>query len=720
MSHTFLAKPPPRAPQPAVPIVGADLLNNTPSDDELDADALTLPSAWAPPVRPPVPVVASLVPLAGAVVLWLVTGSPMMLWFALLGPLIAGGTMLDAARSGRKSQRRADADAQAQRERVGAVVAQLHERERLRLWARHPDVASYLQRDTEIWRAGARRSDALVIGSALVPSGLRVTGGERDPRSVEVRRHAAWIADAPLIVRASDGATAVGSPMLAASVQRAWLLQLCAALPPGELRIVGALKGELEWAEELPHRRATGGIALALIRPGEQPPAEADIVLARCLPGDPLPPRCGAVVTVESLNDARLDSAGESVSVTVEAIAREQAVAIAALFNERAAGAWGYSRSHEPLLLAEVVSAALGGSSGSLPAVIGKDSGEIAVVDLVADGPHAVVAGVTGSGKSELLITWILALCAVHSTAQVNFLLADFKGGTAFDSLAALPHVTGVITDLDGTGARRALQSLRAEVRWREACIAEAGARDILDPRVELPRLVVVVDEFAALLGDHPELHAVFADVAARGRALGMHLILGTQRVAGVVRDSLLANCPLRICLRVTDGADSRAVVGVDDAAMLPGGANGRGLALVRRSADSHPRRVRIALSQAADIDAVRGADGPSPRRPWLPSLPSEIRLGELARTRGSTSGLLLGLADEPERQRQWPMTVDFDDRALLIVGGAGSGRSNALELLAAQATGRVVSCEFLLTPSKPGIASCRLPISELSRARWY
>ena len=135
----------------------------------------------------------------------------------------------------------------------------------------------------------------------------------------------------------------------------------------------------------------------------------------------------------------------------------------------------------------------------------------------------------------------------------MSFLLADFKGGTAFDALAGVPHVTGVITDLDGAGARRAIESLRAEVRWREAAIAGAGARDILDPRVDLPRLVVVVDEFAALLGDHPELHAVFTDVAARGRALGMHLVLGTQRAAGVIRDSLLANCPLRISLRVTD-----------------------------------------------------------------------------------------------------------------------------------------------------------------------
>jgi DNA segregation ATPase FtsK/SpoIIIE, S-DNA-T family len=326
-----------------------------------------------------------------------------------------------------------------------------------------------------------------------------------------------------------------------------------------------------------------------------------------------------------------------------------------------------------------------------------------------------VVAGVTGSGKSELLITWILALCTTHSTAEVNFLLADFKGGTAFDALEGLPHVTGVITDLDGTGARRAIQSLRAEVRWRESVLAEMGARDVLDPRVALPRLVVVVDEFAALLGDHPELHAVFSDVAARGRALGLHLVLGTQRAAGVIRDSLLANCPLRISLRVTDGGDSRALLGVDDAAQLPGGLEARGLALIRRAADAAPRQVRIALSSPADIDAARHSTGPTPRRPWLPALPLRVTLSELQSHEQREGDLLLGLADEPERQRQRAFTLTSRNRSMLVVGAAGAGKSNTLELIAAQtpdAVARVpadpesawdVLAELVEQPAKPG-----------------
>lgn len=324
-----------------------------------------------------------------------------------------------------------------------------------------------------------------------------------------------------------------------------------------------------------------------------------------------------------------------------------------------------------------------------LSACIGLEGSTPAVIDLVADGPHAVVAGMTGSGKSELLVSWVLALCAGRSPREVSLLLADFKGGTAFDALAALPHVTGVITDLDGAGARRAIQSLRAEVRWREGELARVGARDIRDPRVELSRLVVVVDEFAALLGDHPELHAVFTDIAARGRALGMHLVLGTQRVSGVVRDALLANCPLRVSLRVADAADSRAVIGTDEAARISGGASTRGVALVRRSADSAPRRIRVALSDPGDVAAIAaGVEGQRPRRPWLPELPERVELDDLLSAPPAEHGadLVLGLADDPDHQRQTPIGVRIEDRGVLILGATGTGRTTALQTLGAQA----------------------------------
>lgn len=659
----------------------------------LDDEPLALPAAWTPPPRPPLPIVAAMVPVVGAVALWLVTGSLFSLWFALLGPLIAAATMLDARRGARRDGRRAAADAVRARDEVAAAVAARHDGERAQLWARHPDVARLVTREGEIWRGG--RDARLVIGEGERASVVRVTGGDGDPDAAGLRRRAARVSGAPVTIPLAAGVVVVGGETLATAVQRALVLQACLAFAPDELRVVGPLGRGLDWMEALPHRESQAGSALAIVGPGELVPADADLVIARGRPGEPLPPRCQAVLTISSPDVARLEHTGEVVPVRVEAVSRGQAEEIAAELSARAEHSLGVQRGvPEPIALGPLL-AAVPATPGGMPAAIGASRGEPVLVDLVADGPHAVVAGVTGSGKSELLITWILALCATHSTDEVTFLLADFKGGTAFDGLAGVPHVSGVITDLDGSGARRAIESLRAELRRREAAIAAAGARDIGDPRVRLPRLVVVVDEFAALLGDHPELHGLFADLAARGRALGIHLILGTQRASGVIRDNLLANCPLRISLRVTDAADSRALLGTDDAARLPGGVSGRGTAFVRRAGDASPQQVRIALSGPDDVAAaaLRIGDG-APSRPWLPELPRLLTLDELtarptAERQAPPAGtVLLGLADEPERQRQPVAFLGGSDRALLVLGGPASGVSNVLDLIAAQLRG--------------------------------
>ncbi|MDN3497492.1 FtsK/SpoIIIE domain-containing protein [Planococcus sp. APC 4015] len=652
-------------------------------DDLLDIDQLSLPDAWAPPPRPPLPLVASTVPVLGAVALWLVTGSVFALLLAALGPLIAAASVVDGQRGARRDRKKAGADAAAARERVTQAVERRHARERRMLSAQHPDAAAFVRKDGDIWRRAPERADALVVGRGVVASEVRVTGGAGDDLSSAVRARATRLSAAPVVVSASAGVAVVGAGALAAAVHRALVLQMCLAVPPDDLQIVGGLAPGLEWVEKLPHRAAGGGRRLSVTAE----PSGADVVIALVDPEAPIPPGCAAILTTSSLGGATLDHRGVLRELAVEAVGAEQAQWIADELAERAASTLGIMPpSQAPVAFADLLAAAPPARYGALPAVLGLGAGSASVVDLVADGPHAVVAGVTGSGKSELLITWVLALAATHSTAQVSFLLADFKGGTAFDGLRALPHVTGVITDLDGSGARRAIESLRAEVRWREGELARLGARDILDPRVELPRLVVVVDEFAALLGDHPELHAVFGDIAARGRALGMHLVLGTQRISGVVRDSLLANCPLRVSLRVTDAADSRAVIGTDEAARLPGAV--RGIALVKRGADTAPHRVRIALSTPGDVAAIEvSAVGPVPRRPWLPDLPRRLELGELGELGGGDGGvLLLGLADEPLVQRQRPVGLAPGDRGLLVVGGPGAGKSTALGTVAAQA----------------------------------
>ena len=234
--------------------------------------------------------------------------------------------------------------------------------------------------------------------------------------------------------------------------------------------------------------------------------------------------------------------------------------------------------------------------------------GRTVAVDLVTDGPHALVAGTTGAGKSELLTTLVLALALTHPPDRLAILLVDFKGGTGLGPVAGLPHVLEHVTDLDAAHARRVLASLRAELRRREAVLAAAGARDLLeldpaDPTTP-PRLLVVVDELRALTEDVPDASAALTRIAAQGRALGVHLVLATQRPAGAVGADLRANVALRIALRVTDQADSTDVLDAPDAARLDPATPGR--AWVRRGTRPlEPVQVARAVAAAA-VPVVR------------------------------------------------------------------------------------------------------------------
>lgn len=648
---------------------------------------LTLPPLPAPARRSSVPLLASVVPVVGAVALWVFTGSVFALWFAALGPLIALATAIDARRSTRRERRRGARDRERTCERLRDVIAARHAQERAALWAQHPDVLGYLDDPREIWRAVPGREGTLVVGRGRVASAVRVTGDE-DADLDALRERALALEDAPVVVPAADGIVVAGPPALAEAVARALVVQLCCRSAPGVLGVPGAHEQLPDWARALPHRRFGGHVSCLLDARGAVARGAADAAVVVVAPGAPPPPQCAAVLTITGIGTARLDHAGRTRHVRVEALGEEQALRIATQLAHRAAAIGGIDRVPDAVAFGELAAsrtAVPGLAAPGLAVPIGRDGVGDACVDLVADGPHAVVVGVTGAGKSELLITWIAALCAAHSTREVVFLLADFKGGTAFDTLARLPHVTGVLTDLDGAGARRALESLRAELRHRESVLAGVGARDIDDPAVDLPRLVIVVDEFAALLQTHTELGALFADVGARGRALGMHLVLGTQRASGVLRDALLANCPLRIALRVADPADSRLVVGTDAAAALPGDLAGRGLALVRRAADAAPRLIRVARTTAADVAGLAADSGeePPPRRPWQPALPAEVALAEFDAPPEGV--LVLGLADEPEHQRHVVAGLAPADAGLLVVGGPGSGRTTAVAVLAAQ-----------------------------------
>jgi DNA segregation ATPase FtsK/SpoIIIE, S-DNA-T family len=368
---------------------------------------------------------------------------------------------------------------------------------------------------------------------------------------------------------------------------------------------------------------------------------------------------------------------------------------------------------------------------GTLRAVIGQSSSGPHALDLRTDGPHALVGGTTGAGKSELLQAWILSMAAAHSPQRVTFLLVDYKGGAAFADCEKLPHCVGLVTDLSPHMVRRALTSLGAELKYREELLREHDAKDL--PALEAqgfvgapPSLVVVVDEFAALADEVPEFVDGMIDVAQRGRSLGIHLIMATQRPTGVITGNLRANTNLRLALRLADEADSIDVLGTDVAATFDPDTPGRAVSksgpgrLVPFQASyaggwtTSEREVPEILVQelaltgtatweppagdpierdrnATDIKrlvasirgAVAAADIPDPRKPWQPVLPATRSLAHVHRD-GVDTALTFGIADDPDKQRQIAVAFRPDqDGSMVAYGTGGSGKSTFLRSVA-------------------------------------
>jgi S-DNA-T family DNA segregation ATPase FtsK/SpoIIIE len=630
----------------------------------------------APPFR--FPVLASAAPLAVAAVLWLLTSSPYSLLFALLGPVTAVASFADSRFGGRRARRRERTRYEDEVRAAREAVESAHDEERAVLAERTPGATELLSRtgaDPARWRyAGGPVSIAL--GTGRVQSEVVVPGADD-----ELGSRAAALADAPVAVDAALGIGVCGPPVLAAAVARALVVELGWTLSPASY---WCAPGE-PWAAALPHalqRRLRAGIVAEFGERGQDAPLA---IVAIAADEASLPPECRVVLALTP----------EGASVVRHPDRERRRPLRAAAVSAEAAGAWARAAASDaeregvsaPLaaIPASVHLASLPRKSlpgVSLPGVtgarglacaVGMDAAGPVVVDLVSQGPHAVIGGTTGSGKSELLVSWVIAMAEAAPPEAFTVLLVDFKGGSAFAPLERLPHTVGIVTDLDGAGAARALASLRAELRHRERVLAAAGARSI-DDTGGLPRLVIVVDEFAAMLADHPDLHTLFVDLAARGRSLGVHLILCTQRPAGVVRDAVLANADLRISLRVNNRADSTAVVGTDAAADVSAAERGRG---VLAPPDSPPRVVQFAIASASDVEraASRWPGSPPPRRPWCEPLPPVVDPA------GAPGGF--GLLDLPEEQRRdvaaWSPR---DDGHVLVLGSARSGTSTALAAL--------------------------------------
>ncbi|WIE55021.1 FtsK/SpoIIIE domain-containing protein [Curtobacterium sp. MCBD17_003] len=474
-----------------------------------------------------------------------------------------------------------------------------------------------------------------------------------------------------------------------------------------------------------------------------------------------LPEECDAVVVIrdgrlrvrqqrsERIDDARPDLVDQD---WLEWVARSLSPIVDASPDVEDGAVPSSSRLLDVLALEPPTSEAvqarwtLGGRSTT--AVIGESIDGAFAIDLHRDGPHGLVAGTTGSGKSELLQSLVASLAVANRPDEMVFVLVDYKGGAAFKDCVDLPHTVGMVTDLDTHQVERALESLGAELRRREHALAAVGAKDLEDHQdlrakraaagdasvPSLPRLVIVIDEFASLARELPDFVKGLVNVAQRGRSLGIHLVLATQRPGGVVSPEIRANTNIRIALRVTDQSESQDVIGANDAARIakttpgrayvrlgaasllpfqtgrvggrrPGGvgddADVAPLVRERSFADLSepaPRRAATA-SDLADVevtdlsvlvravgDAAMAIGVPEQRKPWLPPLPSLVTLADVEAVSAVTAPLAVawGLEDHPDRQEQRPLVFDLDqDGHLFVIGSPRSGRSQALRTLA-------------------------------------
>lgn len=203
-----------------------------------------------------------------------------------------------------------------------------------------------------------------------------------------------------------------------------------------------------------------------------------------------------------------------------------------------------------------------------------KTKDEVVYLDLSdkshAHGPHGLVAGTTGSGKSELLQTYVLSVATLFHPYDVGFVMIDFKGGGMANQFKNLPHMMGAITNIDGREINRSLLSIKAELMKRQALFAQAEVNHINDyiklfkkgqVTEPLPHLVIIVDEFAELKAEHPDFMKELISAARIGRTLGVHLILATQKPAGVVDAQIWSNSKFKLCLKVQTKEDSNEVI---------------------------------------------------------------------------------------------------------------------------------------------------------------
>ncbi len=369
-------------------------------------------------------------------------------------------------------------------------------------------------------------------------------------------------------------------------------------------------------------------------------------------------------------------------------------------------------------------------SSKSLAVPVGfKGKEELVHLNLheKAHGPHGLLAGTTGSGKSEFLQTYILSLAVHYHPHEVAFLLIDYKGGGMAQPFKEIPHLLGTITNIEGSKnfSMRALASINSELKRRQRLFDEFTVTHIDDyttlykegkANEPLPHLFLISDEFAELKSEEPEFIHELVSTARIGRSLGVHLILATQKPGGIIDDQIWSNARFRVALKVQDASDSKEILKNSDAASIT--VTGRGYLQVGNnevyelfqsawsgasyleeildtedevaivtdlglqplsSIETHVKKKKGGITE---IEAVTEKIAQTQKdmsisklaSPWLP--PLSMRLEKPAANENE-KGIALGVIDEPEKQSQTPIFYDESrDGNLGVFGSSGYGKS--------------------------------------------
>lgn len=370
-------------------------------------------------------------------------------------------------------------------------------------------------------------------------------------------------------------------------------------------------------------------------------------------------------------------------------------------------------------------------SAKSLAVPIGyKGKDDIVYLNLheKAHGPHGLLAGTTGSGKSEFLQTYILSLAVHFHPHEVAFLLIDYKGGGMAQPFRNIPHLLGTITNIEGSKnfSTRALASIKSELKKRQRLFDQYKVNHINDytklykqnkAKTAMPHLFLISDEFAELKSEEPEFIRELVSAARIGRSLGVHLILATQKPGGIIDDQIWSNSRFKVALKVQDANDSKEILKNGDAATIT--VTGRGYLQVGNNEvyelfqsawsgapymeDAYGTEDEVAivtdtgLIPLSDVDADQSAKKevqteisavveqieqiqeemgidklPSP---WLP--PLEERIPKSLYPSDEADTFNFAFIDEPEKQSQEPISYRMmEDGNIGIVGSSGYGKS--------------------------------------------